>query len=320
MSSQFRIFPVAASTAAHEVDTLTLMLLLACGVMAVLIFVLIVFFGARYRKNSPHGRKIDRSKENHLEWGWTLATILVFMGMFVAGASSFFRMNLAPPGAYEVTVVGKQWMWKFEHPDGHREINSLHVPIDKPVLLTMTSQDVIHSLFVPAFRLKQDVVPGRYVYKWFQATKPGTYHLFCTQYCGTMHSDMVGEVIAMNDVDFQQWLKVGVVPIALASATTRVARGFELFKSRGCASCHGNGATVRAPDLAGLYQSKVLLTDGASVVADDNYLRESILNPRAKIVHGFDAVMPSFSGALNEDEVLDLIHYIRSLKGKRNEE
>jgi cytochrome c oxidase subunit 2 len=300
---------------AAEVDNMTFVLLVICGSMALLIFVLMVLFSSMYRKGSRHSRKIDLRGENLLEWAWTFCTLGVFMGLFVWGSINFFKMHLPPRGTYDVTVVGKQWMWKFEHPDGHREINALHVPVGKPVLLTMTSQDVIHSLFVPAFRIKQDVLPGRYTYTWFEATKPGSYHLFCTQYCGTMHAGMRGEVIAMSDTDFSHWLQGGVEQKGVAT-TTRVARGENLFKKMGCIACHGSGASVHAPDLNGVYDSKVTLSDGTSIVADDNYIRESILNPKAKIVKGFDPIMPSFSGSLNEDEILDLIGYIKSLKSE----
>lgn len=296
---------------------MTFVLLVICGSMAAFIFLLIVIFGSMYRQGSPHSRKIDLSGENLLEWGWTLSSLGVFMGLFVWGAINYFKMHLPPKASYEVTVIGKQWMWKFEHPDGHREIDTLHVPVGKPILLTMTSQDVIHSLFVPAFRTKQDVVPGRYTYTWFEASKPGTYHLFCTQYCGTMHADMRGEIVAMGESEFSRWLQTGIEDSVKVAATTRVVRGKALFKKMGCTSCHGSDARVRAPDLNGLYESRVMLSDGASVVADDNYIRESILNPRAKIVHGFEAVMPSFLGALNEDEILDLIGYIKSLRMSR---
>ena len=314
MKPAFHLFPEAASTVAGEVDGLTLGLVALCGLMAALIVVLIVFFGARYRAGSPHSRKTGFKSENRIEWAWTLSTLGVFLGMFAWGSVAYLKMHLAPPGAYEVTVVGKQWMWKFQHPDGHRELDTLHVPVHRPILLTMTSEDVIHSLFVPAFRIKQDVVPGRYTYTWFEATKPGSYHLFCTQYCGTMHAEMGGEVVAMPEPEFSQWLQTGLVAAAQANASTRAARGQELFKKMACVSCHGSGSTFHAPDLAALYGSQVQLSNDRAVTADDNYLRESILNPRAKIVRGFEPIMPSFAGLLDEDQVLDLIGYIKSLK------
>jgi cytochrome c oxidase subunit 2 len=235
----------------------------------------------------------------------TLSCFLVFFGW---GAYVYLRTHEAPRDALEVTVVAKQWMWKFEHPDGHRELDELHVPVGKPVLLTMTSQDVIHSLFVPDFRIKQDVLPGRYTRVWFEATTPGEYDLFCTQYCGTSHAGMSAKVVALPPSEYQAWLQSGIARVA----STGSDRGRKLYERMACVSCHGGGSQVRAPSLGGVFAKPVHLSDGQEVVADENYLRESILNPQAKIVAGYDPLMPSFAGMLSEDDVLDLIAYLKA--------
>jgi len=210
-----------------------------------------------------------------------------------------------PPaaGALEINVTGKQWMWKVQHPGGQREIDELHVPAWRPVKLVMTSQDVIHDFSIPAFRVKQDVLPGSYVTQWFTATKPGEYHLFCAEYCGTMHSGMVGRVVVMPPAEYDAWL-AGVTPDEPPAAS-----GARLFASLGCAQCHGQNA----PTLAGLYGRPVTLADGKTVIADEEYLRESIENPPARIVAGFEPRMPSFRGQLTDEQLGQLVAYIKSL-------
>jgi cytochrome c oxidase subunit 2 len=314
MSRMFPLFPQAASTIATHVDAVTLALLISSGLILLLVFGLMAFFGIRYRKGSPYSRKIEWGGKHMLEWGWTVVTFFLFIGIFVWGAVVFFHIRTAPPGAMEVTVIGKQWMWKFQHPDGTRELDELHVPVGKPVVLKMISEDVIHSFFIPAFRVKQDVLPDRYTELWFQATKPGSYHLFCTQYCGTLHSGMRGEVIAMSPQDYERWVQTGRSGGAHDGALTMASRGRELFTRLGCISCHGNNPGVRAPNLAGLYGKEVGLSDGSKVLADENYIRESILNPSAKITQGYQNIMPSFAKTINDEDLLDLIAYIKSLR------
>jgi len=211
----------------------------------------------------------------------------------------------------EIYVVAKQWMWKLQHVDGQREINELHVPVDRDVKLIMTSQDVIHSFFVPAFRLKQDVLPGRYTTLWFHAIRPGTYHLFCAEYCGTQHSGMIGSIVVMNPVDYEAWLSGGGGEGSLAST------GQKLFQQLGCGSCHRSDTQGRGPNLVGVFGKPVLLEDGRTVTADENYVRESILNPGAKIAAGFKNIMPSFQGVVNEEQLLSLVAYIKSLQGSQ---
>ncbi len=229
------------------------------------------------------------------------------MIFFAWGSLIYFQEARPPKGAMEVYVVGKQWMWKFEHETGQREINQLHVPIGRDVKLVMSSQDVIHSFFVPAFRVKADVLPGRFTQIWFHTTKTGTYHLFCSQYCGTDHSAMIGQVIVMEPVAFQAWLNGGENTGSLAS------NGQQLFQQLGCATCHRFDTQGRGPNLAGLFGKPVLLDDGRTVTADENYLRESILNPGAKIVAGFKPIMPSFQGQVSEESLGALVAYIKSL-------
>jgi cytochrome c oxidase subunit 2 len=319
----FPIFPQAASTMAPKVDAVTWSLLAATGFMLFMVFAFITFFAIRYRKGSPHSRKVVWGGKHMLEWGWTFATFGIFVAIFAWAAVLYFEQHLPPAGAAEITVIGKQWMWKFQHPSGKREINELHVPVGEPILLTLTSQDVIHSFFVPAFRIKQDVLPDRYVHVWFQATKPGTYHLFCTQYCGTMHSEMRGKIIVMPQQDYQNWIQTGlaagVSDVEPRGTLSMAARGRDLFTRLGCISCHGHApnlaAGVRAPNLEGLFGSQVALSDGTYVKADENYLRESILNPQAKITMGYPNIMPSFAKTTSEEDLLDLIAYIKSLRG-----
>jgi cytochrome c oxidase subunit 2 len=229
------------------------------------------------------------------------------MSFFVWGAKIFFRMNRPPDDALQVYVVGKQWMWKLQHADGQREINELHVPLGRPVQLTMTFEDVIHSFFVPAFRMKKDVVPGRYSVAWFQATKTGDYHLFCTQYCGTNHARMIGWIHVMEPIAYQNWISAGGGSESLASA------GAKLFQQHACNSCHRPDSLARGPNLEGLFGKPVKLSDGRTVIADESYIRESILTPSAKIVEGFQPIMPTFQGLIDEEGILQLVAYIKSL-------
>jgi cytochrome c oxidase subunit 2 len=257
------------------------------------------------RARHPIAAHIEGS--NALEATWTLIPFGIFMVMFVWSASIYMTWAQPPPDAEEIFVVGKQWMWKFQHPEGQREIDQLHVPLGRAVRLTMISQDVIHSLFLPEFRVKQDVLPGRYTTTWFQTTKPGRYHLFCTQYCGTMHSGMIGEVVVMEPASYQAWLSGGNAEGSLAST------GQKLFQQLGCTTCHRFDTQGRGPNLVGAYGKPVLLDDGRTSTVDDNYIRESILTPGAKVVAGFKPIMPTFQGIVNEEQLLSLVAYIRSL-------
>ncbi len=244
-----------------------------------------------------------------LELLWTIIPLGITMVMFVWGAQVFFHMTRPPKGAMEIYVVGKQWMWKAQHMDGAREINELHVPIGQPVKLIMGSEDVIHSFFIPDFRVKADVIPGRYNTMWFTATKPGRYHLFCTQYCGTKHSAMIGWVTAMEPSDYQAWLSGGPAGGSMAE------NGAKLFQDLACATCHLENGQGRAPSLKGVFGSTVTLQTGQTVTADDAYVRESVLNPQAKVVAGYQPIMPTFQGLVTEEQLLQLIAYVKSLGG-----
>ncbi len=301
----FPLFPEVASSIAQSVDVLFFFLTGVSAFFSILIFVLILFFAVRYRRRE--GRPPEQIREAFaLEIAWTAIPFLITLIMFVWGSSLYIANARVPDQAMDIYVVGRQWMWKIQHPNGRREINELHVPLGQPVKLTLASQDVIHSFFIPAFRVKTDVVPGRYVTMWFEPTRAGEYHLFCAEYCGTYHSGMIGRVVVLQPEDFQKWL--GGVTQEPPEQT-----GAKLFSDFNCVNCHATGARQRCPQLGGLYGSDVLLEDGNKVKFDETYIRESILDPNAKIVKGYPAVMPTFRGQLSEEQILDLIAYIRSL-------
>jgi cytochrome c oxidase subunit 2 len=242
-----------------------------------------------------------------LEATWTIIPLALFLITFVWGALLYFRIYNPPTNAMNIYVVGKQWMWKAEHQGGQHEINALHVPVGQPVQLTMISQDVFHSFSVPDFRIKREVIPGRYSTVWFEATAPGKYHIFCTQYCGTNHAQMIGEVTAMNPDDFEKWLQESTSGQSLAQ------NGERLFASLGCNSCHTGVAGARGPNLAGVYGTRVRLTNGTQPLVNDAYLREAILNPGAEVVSGFAPIMPTYQGQITEDGLIDLVEYIKSM-------
>jgi cytochrome c oxidase subunit II len=299
------------SAHAGEVDLLFAGLLLASSLVLGLLFFLLILFCARYRA----GNEIDRGdlirKSWHWEIGWTSASLVCFLGLFVWGASVFFEVYRTPSDEISVFVVAKQWMWKVQHAGGQSEINALHIPVNRPIRLVMASQDVIHSFFIPAMRLKHDVVPGRYQELEIEARKAGRYHLFCAEYCGTDHSGMLGEIVVMEQADFGAWLNQQSPSSSLAQ------EGGALFRQLGCSGCHGIGSQVRAPPLEGVYGSPVPLSDGSMVTADDKYIRDSILLPRSQIVASYEPVMPSFQGKVSEEQLLRLIVYIKSLAGHR---
>jgi cytochrome c oxidase subunit 2 len=302
------LFPERASTMAPRVDALYFFLLAIAVFFSVLIAGLIVYFAVKYRRRDPKAIGVAVHGGLMLEITWTVIPLLITMVVFVWGASVFFAMSRPPDETLNIYVVGKQWMWKFQHLDGQREINELHVPVGRDVKLIMTSEDVIHDLFVPAFRVKQDVVPGRYVNIWFRATKPGRFHLFCAEYCGTRHSGMIGEVIAMDPSDYQRWLSGGAPEGSLASG------GEKLFADLACNTCHRPDAQGRGPVLDGLFGKTVTLQSGGQAVVDEAYIRESILLPSAKIAAGYQPIMPTFQGLVSEEQLLQLIEYIKSLK------
>ncbi len=305
MLNNFPLWPARASSIAGNVDALFIFLLIVAGVMSLLVFVAICVFATKYRhRPGVNAAKIEGSLP--LEIAWTVIPLGVFMAIFVWGAVIYFQEHTPPRDAAEVYVVAKQWMWKLEHAEGQRELNELHVPVDRDVRLIMTSQDVIHSFFVPAFRIKQDVLPGRYTVIWFRATKPGTYHLFCAEYCGTLHSGMVGNIVVMNPADYEAWVNSN-------PGGTLSASGEKVFNELGCATCHRMNGQGSGPALQGVFGKPVLLEDGRSVEADENYLRESIVDPGAKIVNGYRPIMPTFQGLVNEEQLNALVAYVKSL-------
>ena len=307
----FPIFPDRASELARQTDHLYWGFICLSGLVCLIVFVPMTYFLFKYRNGKPADRRPIELPEYKIEITWTIIPLLVMMVFYTWGAEHYFLIERPPPGAMEIDVVGKQWMWKIQHPEGNREINELHVPVGRMVKLVMTSEDVIHSLYLPEFRIKQDVLPGRYTAEWFKADRIGTYHLFCSEYCGTSHSHMVGQVIVMSLADYQAWLQRG------QPQGTMVQSGASLFRELGCSGCHVGPSIVRAPPLEGLMGKPVPLSDLQIVTADEGYIRDSILLPAKQIVAGYTNDMPSFTGKISEEELLQLIAYIKSL-GRRS--
>ena len=304
---KFPLFPEQASNFAPETDHLLYFLLAVSVFFTVLIFGAIFYLAIRYRRRSD--RELPRVLHTPMvvEVLWTVLPFGLTMIMFGWGASIFFHESKPPDNALQIYVVGKQWMWKMQHMEGQREINELHVPVGRPIRLTMTSEDVIHSFFVPAFRTKEDVVPGRYSTTWWTPTKTGKYHLFCAEYCGTNHSRMIGWIYVMEPQEYQNWLSGGRAFGSLSE------NGEKLFQDLACGNCHKADGSGRCPNLVGLFGRNVQLADGRTIRADEGYIRESILQPNAKIVAGYQPLMPTFQGLVTEEGVLQLVEYIKSL-------
>ncbi len=296
---------------ASRVDALYIFLLIVTGMMTLLIFICLVYFAARFRSR-PGVRAEQIEGSTALEVTWSTIPFLIFMVIFAWGAVVYFKERTPPSDSTEVYVVAKQWMWKLEHAEGQREINELHVPVGRDVRMIMTSQDVIHSFFIPAFRIKQDVLPGRYTVAWFRATKPGTYHLFCAEYCGTQHSGMVGSIVVLEPAQYETWMNGG-------STGPLSATGEKIFAELGCSTCHRSDTQGRGPNLHGVFGKPVQLEDGRTVTADENYLRECILDPGTKRVKGFQPIMPTFQGLVSEEQVNALVAYIKSIAAAKGE-
>lgn len=309
----FPLFPDEASTLAPKVDRLLTAWLVIAGAVTLVVVLLVLVFGIRYHRNSGAGRARRATPVRAIEYAWTLIPMALFTGMFGWGSWLYFAEYNPPVGAMTVYAVGKMWMWKIQQPGGQREINQLHVPVGQPVKLILTSEDAIHSFFVPAFRIKQDAIPGRYTATWFEATKPGTYRLFCAEYCGLDHSRMVGSVVAMAPADYQAWLAAGAPEQSLAQ------RGKALFTRLGCAGCHAAGSTVHAPSLAGVYGRQVPLAGGRFVTADETYLHDSVIFPSKQVVAGYPDKMPSFRGQIGEDDLVALIAYLKAIADERTQ-
>ena len=310
----FPFIPESASTVSGDVDALYFYISGVTVFFTLLISAVVIFFVIRYRRRNEFEipRPIEGSTK--LETLWSVIPLLIALSIFAWSAKVYFAQYRPPRNAMEIYVVGKQWMWKFQHTTGQREINELHVPVGQKVKLIMASEDVIHDVFVPAFRIKADVVPGKYTTEWFEATKPGRYHFFCAEYCGMNHSGMGGWVVVMEPTEFDNWLSGN------ANQMSPAAAGQQMYESLGCASCHGaTGEGGRGPALLGVFGSQVGLNGGQKVNADEFYIRESILNPQAKIVSGFGPIMPSFQGQVNEEQLLQLVAYVKSLSTSRPE-
>ncbi len=307
MWTGFPLFPEAASTIAGGVDSLYWFVIAISVFFSVGIFAAIFYFALRYSRKSAGEIPKPIHGSLALEITWSVIPFLITMVMFGWGTTLFFSNFHPPEGAMEIFVTGKQWMWKLQHPEGQREINELHVPVGRAVKLTMATEDVIHSFYVPAFRVKKDVVPGMYSTMWFEPTKPGKYHLFCAEYCGNQHSGMIGTVHVLSQPDYEAWLS------GAPRGETMVQAGERLFQRLGCFTCHRADAPGRGPIMEGVFGSTVALENGMKVVADEAYLRESILKPSAKIVAGYRTQMPTFQGQISEEGLMQIIAYIKSL-------
>jgi len=300
------LFPREASTIAPYMDALYFFLLAMTLVGLLLVGTILVTFSIRYRKAvHPVATQIEGS--TLLEATWTIIPLAIFLVTFVWGALLYFRIYNPPVNSMNIYIVGKQWMWKAEHPGGQHEINALHVPIGQPVQLTMISQDVFHSFSIPDFRIKREAIPGRYSTVWFEATTPGEYHLFCTQYCGTNHSAMIGTITALSPADYKKWTEDSTSGMSLAQ------NGERLFASMGCNACHSGNAAARGPNLSGVYGSKLQLTNGSQVLVNDAYLRDAILNPSQHVTAGYAPIMPTYQGQISEDGLIDLVEYLKGL-------
>ena len=311
MLSGIPLFPVQASTLAPKVDALYFFILAVTAFFALLVVVLVGYFAIKYR--DPTGLKVGAPITGSvpLEIGWSIIPFFVAIAIFVWSTVVIFQIIRPPAETLEIYSTGKRWMWRFQHADGQREINTLHVPVGRAVKVTFTSEDVLHDLYIPAFRVKADAIPGRYSSIWFEATKTGEYHLFCAEYCGTRHSGMIGTVYVMEQDDYQAWLSGG----GTTAGGSMQARGQQLFQDLACTTCHVSDGTGRGPSPQGVFGSQVTLANGQKVIADETYIRESILTPQMKLVEGYQPLMPTFQGLVNEDGVMSLIEHIKSLSG-----
>jgi cytochrome c oxidase subunit 2 len=304
------VFPDQASTFARQVDALYFFILAVCSFFALAVAVLVIYFGLRYHKT--HDGEIGARIEGNLplEVVWSVIPTVIAMVMFGWGASVYYHLRRPPGEAMHIYAVGKQWMWKFQHLEGQREINELHVPAGRPIRITISSEDVLHSLYFPAFRTKMDAIPGRYTELWFEANTPGKYHIFCTEYCGTNHSGMVGSVTVLEPSQYQAWLQGGGLEGTLAQ------RGARVFNDQACVTCHLDSGQGRGPSLKDIVGTTVELQNGATALVDDAYLRESILNSQAKVLKGYQPLMPTFQGLISEENLVALIEHVKSLSPK----
>jgi cytochrome c oxidase subunit 2 len=308
--------PPQVSTVAPNVDWLFQFILGISVFFFLLIVVLMVVFIIRYRRREGVEAEASASHNTALELTWTIIPLILVVVIFFFGFKGFLDMATPPANAYEILVDGQKWNWTFTYPNGYADSN-LHVPVDRPIRLVMTSADVIHSLYVPAFRIKADVVPGRYAKAWFEATEPGEYELFCAEYCGTSHSDMIAQVVVHPVGEFETWLEKASNFLETMSP---VDAGRKLYQIRGCQQCHSvDGSAKTGPTLLGVYGQDRAFTDGTSIVADENYIRESILEPMSRVVAGYEPVMPTYQGRIKNEEITAIIEYLKSLSGAAEE-
>ncbi len=310
MQSPLPFFPEQASSIASNVDTLFSFIVMTTLFFAVLVTVLVIFAAFKFRRKSENEIGDTIEGNNVLEVGWTLIPTVIAIGIFAWGAAIYVNYRIPPKDTLDIYVIGKQWMWKLQQPNGRKEINELHIPVNRDIKLILGSEDVIHNFYVPAFRVKMDDVPGRYNTLWFRPTRVGKYHFFCSQYCGTNHAVMGGWVTVMDPAEYAAWLS------GESGDVNPVSAGEKLFSQLACNTCHIANGTGRAPSLNGVYNGKVLLADGTIVVADEGYIRESILQPKAKVVAGYQPVMPTFQGLVTEEQILNLTAYIKSLQSQ----
>jgi cytochrome c oxidase subunit 2 len=306
------LFPDQASTMSGQVDALYLFLVCISVFFASLIALMLIYFAIKFRRRSESETPEPTHQSLMLEITWTVIPFIIAMSVFVWSSSIYFSLNRPPAGSMDIYGVGKQWMWKFQHATGQREINELHVPVGRPVRMTLASEDVLHAFYVPAFRVKSDVVPGRYRVTWFEATQAGKYHLFCAEYCGTKHAGMGGWVYVMEPAAFQAWLSGGT------TGGSPVDAGQKLFADLSCNTCHKDTKEGRGPVLAGIVGTETHMQSGEVVKVDETYIRESIVNPQARIVQGYQGIMPTYQGQISEEGLMNLIAYIKSLEPSRS--
>jgi cytochrome c oxidase subunit 2 len=304
---KFSFLPSAASNVADQTNSIFFALLCMSAFFLAIIFIPMIFILFKYRRTQKVDRTMPKLPHNLIEVTWMTIPLLMCLGFYVWASDVYFDEEKPPANAIEISVLGKQWMWKMEHAEGNSEIDDLHVPMGRPIKLTLASQDVIHSFFLPDFRIKQDVVPGRYTSEWFEAKKAGAYHIFCSQYCGADHAQMIGQLIVMKPADYEKWLE------STSPGETLVQQGARRFRELGCSGCHMGSSIVHAPRLEGVFGKPVPLQDGQVVVADETYLRDCILTPALRVPGGYAPLMPSFQGHVSEDDLLSLIAYIKSL-------
>ena len=306
----FPFFPTAASTTATRVDHIYFFLIGFSVFILAIVFLPLIYCLFKYRRGKKANRKPLTVSTNKIEVTWTIIPTFIAMGMFAWGADVYFYQEVPPADTLDINVIGKQWMWKIEHEEGNREIDELHIPVNRPIKLTLASEDVIHSFFVPAFRVKQDVVPGRFTTEWFTATRIGAYDFYCSEYCGAGHADMRGKIYVMSPNDYAEWLASGRPRDTLAQT------GEKLFRELGCSGCHENSSAVHAPPLEGLYGKLVPLSDGSFTRADDKFIHDKILFPSSEVPAGYQPVMPSFQGRVTQEELLELVSYIKSISNE----